>query len=267
MSQSEPFSATPSISVIKRARTSLLDRIAPQRFIFHHAPKCGGTSVGASLRLRYLLSQATVTPESSFRAFESFSGRTDREQMLIDVLDFREQMLLYWLYEDIRCVALHVRFSNAAYDRFHNTYKFITILREPVSRFISHYFWSYNKPNAHANIEEELHAFLDTDRARRLGATYVEFFSGLPKEADILAPEAAEAAVKNLRRFDVVGRLDDLTGFEQAIKGALGVRIKVGHHNKTPRPASRRKELVTPELRGRIVDLCAPDLSVWHAVT
>jgi hypothetical protein len=211
------------------------------------------------------LSQATVTPESSFRAFESFTGRKDRERMLIDVLDFREQMLLYWLFEDIRCVALHVRFSIPAYERFHGRYKFITILREPVSRFISHYFWSYNKPNAHANIEYDLHTFLDTDRARRLGATYVEFFSGLPKEADILTPEAAEAAVSNLRKFDVVGRLDDLKGFEQSIKRELGVRIKVGHHNKTPRPESRRKELVTTELRERIVDLCSPDLAVWKA--
>lgn len=249
----------------KRVRTSLLDIFLPQRVVFHHVPKCGGTSVGRALRKRYLLSQGTVTPESSFRAFEAFTGRTDREQMLIDVLDLREQMFLYLLYEDVRCISLHVRFSPTAYARFNDRYKFITILREPVSRFISHYLWSYNKPHAHARIEESFADFLYTERARRMGATYVEYFSGLPKDADITAPEAVETALNNLRtKFDVVGRLDDLPAFERALHSALGVRIKIGHENKTKKNRSTVREMITdPELLQRVRALCAPDLAIW----
>ena len=267
MSRKEITGATPTIARFKRLKVGLLDRIAPQPVVFHHVPKCGGTSVGVALRQRYILSQATVTPESSFRAFEAFTGRTDREQMLIDVLDLREQLLLYWLYEDVRCVSLHVRFSEVAYDQFHDRYKFITILREPISRFISHYFWSHGKPYSHARIDEDLKSFLDTRRARRLGATYVEYYAGLPKEADITSQEAINAAITNLSRFDVVGRLDDLATFEAALKHELAVRIKVGHENKMRQSIRHNKKVVTPEMRVRIEALCAPDLAVWENAT
>jgi hypothetical protein len=255
------------IDRLKALQPRVLDRLTPQRVVFHHVPKCGGTSVGRALRKRYLLSQATVTPEASFRAFEAFTGRSDREAMLVDVLDLREQMLLYLLYEDVRCVSLHVRFSAAAHARFADRYKFVTILREPVARFISHFFWSHGKPQAFGRIEEPFAEFLETERARRLGATYVEFYSGLPRQADITAPDAVAAAIANLGRFDVVGRLDDLAGFEAGLQRALGLRLRIGHENRMRQPRERADAVVTPELRARVAALCAPDIAVWEAVT
>ena len=254
-----------TISIMKSTRRRVLDLIAPQRLVFHHVPKCGGTSVGKGLRMRYALSQATVTPESSFRAFEAFTGRSDRDQMLIDVLDLREQMLLYLLFEDIRCVSLHVPFSEIAHARFRDRYRFVTILREPVSRFISHYFWSHGKPHAHGRIEEDFAAFLETPRAKRLGATYAEFFSGLPKDSGITSKEAIERAVENLNtKFDVVGRLDHLPDFERDLRRTLGVRIRVGHENKGHAAEECTRSMVTPELVEQVRVLCAPDLAIWN---
>jgi hypothetical protein len=254
------------IDQAKQNLSKVNERLMPQRVVFHHVPKCGGTSVGRALRKRFLLSQATVIPESSYRAFEAFTGRTDRQQMLVDVLDLREQMMLYLMFEDVRCISLHVRFSDIAYDRFHDRYKFITILREPVARFVSHYFWSFGKPEAHARIDEDFSAFLETERARRLGATYVEYFSGLPKDDDITTPAAIDAAIANLNRFNVVGKLDDLADFEAQLKKELGVRIRIGHENKMRQPVSKKREVMTPELEDRVRALCAPDIAVWNAV-
>lgn len=252
------------VDSLKSAQRSLRGRLVPQRFVFHHVPKCGGTSVGRALRMRYIVSQATVTPESSFRAFEAFTGREDREQMLIDVLDLREQMLLYNMFEDVHGLSLHVRFSNIAYERFRETYKFVTILREPVARFISHYHWSHGKPDAHARIEEDFTAFLETERAKRLGATYVEYFGGLPKDADITSEAAVAAAIENLGKFDVVGDLAALGGFESDIRKSLRVRVRIGHENARKKSGGR-KELDDPEMRARIEALCAPDIAVWNA--
>ncbi len=246
--------------------TRAQDWMIPQRVVFHHVPKCGGTSVGRALRMRYIMSQATVTPESSFRAFEIFTGRTDREQMLIDVAELREQMLLYYMFEDVRCLSLHVPFSVGAHERFHKQYKFITILREPVKRFISHYFWSHDKPQAHARIEEGFEAFLETDRAKRLGASYVEFFCGQTRVPDLSAPEVVDAAIANLQRFSIVGRLDDLKSFKVQLKEQLGIRVGIGHENKMRQPESEKKRVLTPELMERARVLCAPDLAVWNAI-
>ncbi len=255
------------VDTAKRQLKALQDRTIPQRVVFHHVPKCGGTSAGRALRKRYVLSQATVKPEESFRAFEMFTGRTDREAMLVDVLDLREQMMLYLLLDDVRCLSLHVRFSQAAHAAFADRYKFVTLLRDPVARFISHYNWSYQRPGAFGRIEEPLDAFLDTDRARLMGATYGEYFSGLPVGSDFTSASAVDAAVANLSRMDVVGRLDDLQAFEDDLRNALGVRIKLGHENRkgTIRPAHQTE--VTPELRARIEEICAPDIAIWTRVT
>lgn len=251
------------IDLAKSAHNRLLDAVAPQRVVFHHVPKCGGTSVGRALRKRYLLSQSTVTPESSYRAFEAFTGRLDRQQMLVDVLDLREQMMLHLLFEDFRCVSLHVRFSEIAHSRFSPAYKFVTVLREPVSRFISHYFWSHGKPHAHARIDESFEDFLETERAQRLGSTYVEFYSGLSKDSDMRSESAVEAAVKNLHRFDAVGRLDDLGDFERQLKKQLGVRISIGHENKNKSTKKGGRYEISPEAMDRVTKLCAPDIAVW----
>jgi len=246
-------------------RARLLDRVIPQRFVFHHVPKCGGTSVGRALRKRCILSQATVLPEASFRAYEAFTGATDTERMLVDVLDLREQMLLYLMFADTRCVSAHVRFSEAAYAHFAGRYKFITILREPVSRFLSNYAWSHGRTGAHAEIREEFDAFLETPRAARLGASYVEFFGGLPKEADLRAPSSIDAALRGLERFDIVGRLDDLAGFSGAIRRELGLRTRIGHENraKGAHKGPRIADLSAAQL-ARVRGLCAPDLAVWE---
>ena len=256
-----------SIGRIRKLNRAFLDRTAPQRFVFHHVPKCGGTSVARALRKRYLTSQATVKPEPSFRAFRAFSGRDDTEQMLIDVIVLRKQMMLYLMYDDIRCISLHVPFSNIAYREFHDRYKFITILREPVSRFISHYNWSSRRPGSHGHIEEDFDAFLNSDRAHRMGAEYVEIFADFPLDADIHAPDAIAAAIANLKKLDIVGRLDDLGGFSDALKRELGIRIKIGHENK----AHKSHDFVagtdlTPDQRRAVEAVCAPDIAVWQAL-
>jgi hypothetical protein len=254
-----------AIDRLKKLQAKTLDITVPQRVVFHHVPKCGGTSVGRSLRKRYLLSQATVTPESSFRAFEAFTGRSDREQMLVDVLDLREQMMLYLLFEDIRCVSLHVRFSSVAYDLFSHKYRFVTILREPVSRFISHYYWSYDKPHAHARIEEPLEAFLDTPRAKQLGSTYSEYYSGLPKNTDFSRQHAVNAAIENLKKFDVVGHLDNLAQFESDVRKVLRVKLRIGHENKMRKSMTKKSTDVTKEVRKKIAEICAPDIAIWES--
>jgi hypothetical protein len=248
----------------KAVHRSAVDAVVPHRFVFHHIPKCGGTSVGRALRRRYLLSQATISPEASYRAFELFTGRDDRQQMLVDVLDLREQMLLYLMFEDVRGISAHVRFSEKAYGHFSDRYKFVTVLRHPVDRFVSHYFWDWNKPGKHGRVEEGFETFLETDRARRFGATLVEYLCGLPKEVPTYSDEAVAAAVGNLSKFNVVGDIGDVPDLQIKLREALGVRISIGHENKrrpTIKQASSPLDDVT--LKSRVEALCAPDIAVY----
>lgn len=252
---------------LKHLHAVAVELFHPHRVVFHHVPKCGGTSIGRALRKRFILSQATIAPESSFRAIETFTGIRDRERLLIQVLDLREQMLLYHLFEDVHCISAHVRFSTVAHEAFRSSYKFVTVLREPVARFISHYRWSHGKPDAHGRIDEAFETFLGTERAKRLGATYVEYFCGLPKEADIRSEHAIASAIRNLGRMDVVGRLDRLDIFKKKIRRKLDIIVRIGHENSAAARSNAPTPDLSPALRARIAEICEPDIAVWEAVT
>ncbi len=255
-----------SIDTAKNIRQKIITKTMGNHVVFHHVPKCGGTSVGRALRKKYILSQATVKPEQSYRAFAAFTQRSDRDQLMIDVLDLREQMLLYLLYDDVRCVSAHVRFSPIAHNAFKETYKFVTVLRDPVDRFISNYFWIAGRPHEHPFVEGSFEDFLQTPSAQRMGANYVEYYCGLDKDADIRSQIAIESAIENLNKFNVVGQLDRLSEFKNDIQDVLGVRLKIGHENKMKQSKSVKKNTVTPELRQRVSELCKPDIQVWQSV-
>ena len=63
------MSLSDTAKALQRHAQSLL---SGNRIVFHHVPKCGGTSVGRALRLSYFLSQGTVTPIESDKAFRWF---------------------------------------------------------------------------------------------------------------------------------------------------------------------------------------------------
>lgn len=249
----------------KTVHRRLTDLLCQQRIVFHHVPKCGGTSVGRSLRRAYILSQGTVTPEESFEAFTAVAGRADRKQVIGDELEFREMMLLYLLYSDIRCVSAHVPFSDIAYEKFHGKYLFVTLLRDPVERFVSHYSWSHNRPNAHGHISEEFEDFLSTERAKALGSAYVRYFCGRPglTPADVSA--AIEMAVRNLRRLDHVGFLDEMVRFQGALQHLTGKQLRIGREN-VGKTRSMRESVMEGRLKQKVLDVCAPDREIWEAV-
>ena len=250
----------------KGLHSAAADRLHRQRVVFHHVPKCGGTSVGRALRKKYLLSQTTIKPDSSFRAHEAVAKSCDAESLLTGVFDLREKMLLYFLFEDVRCVSAHVHFSENAYKLFNPSYKFITILRDPVSRFISNYRWSHSRPTDHSHVDESFEAFLKSDRAKRDGAMYVQYFSGLPKNADIRTADAIQSAIRNLGKFDAVGVLHDVEAFESKLERVLGIHVRIGHENKQ-KARNGDAPILDPAVQAELERICAPDLEVWRHVT
>ena len=101
------------------------------------------------------------------------------------VFKIREELLLYFMNQRFSCISGHVCFSERAYHNFHDTYKFVTILRDPVQRWISHYF--YNAYKTHSNLgkieSDDIATFLESDRARSWGHHYVQMLGGLADEA------------------------------------------------------------------------------------
>ena len=252
-----------SVAGIKRAKTYLADKINPRGLVFHHVPKCGGTSVGMTIRRRYLLSQAGIVPGPSFFAAGAITMNGDRLSVLQQAKEFRERLLLYHLFNGVRCVSAHVRFSTVAYDNFHATHGFITMLRDPVERYISHYFFGAGR-NGHMSIEMPLDEFVETEEGRQYGAAYCDYFSGLGAFADFGTSNAIARAKKNLSLFAVVGFLDDLGDFRRRVGKEFGFKPRVGHKNRGLDVKQGVRDSISPEILDRIRLLCSPDREIFE---
>ena len=251
------------VAGIKRIRTYLADRINPRGLVFHHVPKCGGTSVGMTIRRRYLLSQAGIVPGPSFFAAGAIKMSNDRLSILQQAKEFREMLLLYHLYSGVRCVSAHVRFSKVAYENFHATHGFITMLRDPVERYISHYFFGAGR-DGHMSIDMPLDEFVETEEGRHYGAAYCDYFSGLGAFSDFGTSNAIDRAKRNLSLFAVVGFLDDLKDFRKRIKREFGFKPRVGHRNKGLASKNDVREAISPATLDRIRLLCSPDREIFE---
>lgn len=252
----------PAIDTGKRLYRRAVDLLSPRPIVFHHVPKCGGTSVGRALRRAYLLSQATVKPHESGQAFASLQA--SERQPGFDVQDFREMMLLYLLHNGTRCVAAHVPFSEAAFAEFGDRYAFVTILRDPVDRFLSHYRWN-QRPGRPDRPTETLEEFLAHARERQTGATYVRYFCGDPG-AERFTAKHVDAAIRNLHRLHCVGFLDALPRFNADLNALTGGRIRIGRENVGQRQAAEDPSMLDGPNRDAVMAACALDRSVWNGV-
>jgi Sulfotransferase family len=239
------------------------ERFLGDPMVFHHVPKCAGTSVARALRMRYLPSQEGIPSGPSFYAAKAFAPNLSTSQLWPAVLDLREKMLLSHMYNGVRCIAAHVRFSERAYEEFHRHYKFITILREPVSRYISHYFWDFDGPEEWARISVGIEEFVETEQGARYGLLFGENYSGLPSDTDFSSPQAVEAAKRNLDRFAAVGFVEDMARFQRRLKETLGISVNIKHQNRGRVQDQTKKRVVTPDVRRKIEALCAPDTEIY----
>ena len=240
-----------------------MDKLNPRGLVFHHVPKCGGTSVGMTIRRRYLLSQTGIVPGPSFFAAGSITMSSDRLSVLQQAKEFRERLLLYHLYNGVRCVSAHVRFSTVAYENFHASHGFITMLRDPVERYISHYFYGAGR-DGHMSIDMPLDEFVETEEGRQYGAAYCDYFSGLSAFEDFGTANAIARAKRNLSLFAVVGFLDDLGDFRQRVGKEFGFRPRVGHKNRGLASIKGIEKSVSPQTLDRIELLCSPDREIYE---
>lgn len=238
-------------------------RFSGQRVVYHHVPRCGGTSINRAFRLRYLLSQVSINATATAETVRQRFPDIPAEEFQIRLRDLRESILIYHLNDYVHWISGHVRFSPAAYSAFSPGYRFMTVLRDPIERYLSDYFCCY-KSDRYFRTDLPLEEYLDSFEGRIRTSVYGEYFSGLPADADFTSDEAVTLAIENLAKFDLVGFTDDMQGFVRDASSMLGVRVKVGHENKGRGGSSGRSVAVAPETMGKLQEMCESDMRIYR---
>ncbi len=176
-------------------------------------------------------------------------------------MEYRDHLLTYFLsLQNLRFVSGHFAWSEAAYELFGVDWNFVTVLRNPVDRWLSNYFYDRHKSVDHFRIEEDIEAYLETQGAKRLGRILVTHLSGASED-----DSAVDRAVANLTRFRVVGFVEQMDLFTERFAEAFDVTLRIPHANKNPAPERRAATERRHDLIQRITEICGPDISVYEA--
>lgn len=241
----------------------LKDRLDPpikdHRIFFLHIAKCGGTSISNAIVKCY----KPWRPENAQGVvnLNEEAARFAEDHSVAGYRHVRRDLLNYVMaLPEVKCISGHFQYSNVAHEAFQDRWHFVTVLRDPVKRWLSHY--RYN--SARSRISLPIEEFIETRQAQSFGRAFVdEITEDLDKDAldiDQLIP----IALARYRKFSVLGTIEDTPGFARRFEQKFGRKLCIPHLNRTPE--QRGSEGMTETIRERITELCAPDIRLHRAL-
>ena len=231
-----------------------------RKLCFMHVPRCGGNSIKHELR-------RLASRRNQVFILESHGSHRAADFLSEDLWEFRRRVLVYTLCcRRYRFVAGHFPCDREILEAFRPEWDFITILRDPIERWLSNYFFDRYKGDPHFRTDLSIDEYMASAIGRLKGAEYVRFLTGVHDLERLHSKELIEAAIDCLNAFDVVGLLEHLEDFSTRFEDRYQTPLALPKLNTNPVGPREMEDRVTPEIRRRLRDICMPDIVVHDYV-
>jgi hypothetical protein len=238
-----------------------LRRKFPHRLFFLHLPKCGGTSIvealGACFGPRALdPTQFYLDAPAVFQTANAFDQH---------YREISERLLLYAMaHPKYRFITGHFFFSEKAQRDFGERWQTITVLRDPISRWFSQYFFNRYKAGDHYKTDAELEAYIESEEGIGAGRTLLNVLSGSGQDWIEDPQEGVQRAVANLKKMSLVGYLEDLDRFATDFRQRYGAGLNIGRLRKNPAASAEQSAQVSPAIVERVKHICRYDNEIYR---
>ncbi|QJR80190.1 sulfotransferase family 2 domain-containing protein [Alteromonas pelagimontana] len=238
------------------------------KIFFCHVPKCAGVSLSNAI-------YSSIYP--SFLKATKFTGSIDlkssrvcSELLNVDMMTARETHLIFHLndpkmiFTHGHCIARPSVVGNFAKD-----WHFLTILRNPVDRFISEFVYNKFKKSEWLKHDDDIETYVDSEKGLTAGLTYAKYFSGYTNPHEIIANRdtVIEEAVANIRRFSVFGTLDNMDKWQARFNQTFNTTIKIANKNASPNQTASSDITGNAAIMDKIHTLCDIDNAIYSRVT
>lgn len=232
------------------------------KVFFCHVPKCAGTSVSEMIRRRIFPYRIVRTFNIKLQASQRASQASS-----LDMMSVREIILSYNLSIPQNHYGRgHVYCRPKLVESFMNDWDFITILRNPIDRWISLYVYNTYKSGVWGKNTLPIDDYVLSKQGKMVGMTFVRYFSNMPSNYMGNLDEFVDEAVENLGRFSLVGTVESIEEWCRSFKTYFGKEISIPKKNISPNKEAVDRIRSNDSLMRKIEVLCEPDIRVYQRI-
>ena len=232
------------------------------RLLYMHPPKCAGTSVGRSFKLRFLWKGMGLSAHSMRPVLKNCDPQLDYDVYQVEAHRAADAVAAHQISNGKNLIAGHFWYGKYLRLVDRDVHR-MTVVRDPVKRFVSHYRYLVWKYDLKADLDE----FLASDRSKQIGSIYGFYFANRYPESQPDEDKIVERSIETLKSFSLIGDVNSISNFISAARSIIGGPLIPLRSNKTPgnvKPDAGKS--MTDEQLERINEVTSIDRRIYDAV-